>query len=246
MDQTSTNDTRMFWNISIGVTYSQPLPYVHLWQVPADSSNTKKLSVWRQRGGRFHFDEKPKWSLFQKQPTYSFLARDGTFPIHQVHGSIRIFSRHSNKTLCGLHETKTHQEKPSLGLLTCIAAHLSYEMPKRGWLCIGMWLTKGWSFLQALRSWDSLLSAMPDIAAHQRLPVEYKQKHLNYLTPTGPETSSTDVSANICTTCCTLYQPRVNKVTPATALNTARAAELTWRYIHTVVWTLYLPRSLVS
>lgn len=33
-------------------------------------------------------------------------------------------------------------------------------------------LTKGWSFLQALRSWDSLLRAMPDIAAHQRPPVE--------------------------------------------------------------------------
>lgn len=33
-------------------------------------------------------------------------------------------------------------------------------------------LTNGWSFLQALRSWDSLLRAMPDIAAHQRLPVE--------------------------------------------------------------------------
>lgn len=36
--------------------------------------------------------------------------------------------------------------------------------------------TKGWSFLQALRSWDSLLRAMPDIAAHQRPPVEQKAR----------------------------------------------------------------------
>lgn len=37
-------------------------------------------------------------------------------------------------------------------------------------------LTKGWSFLQALRSWDSLLRAMPDIAAHQRPSVVHKAR----------------------------------------------------------------------
>lgn len=37
-------------------------------------------------------------------------------------------------------------------------------------------LTNGWSFLQALRSCDSLLRAIPDITAHQRLPVEKQHK----------------------------------------------------------------------
>lgn len=44
-----------------------------------------------------------------QRPTYSFFPWDGTFPVHQIHGSIRIFSGHSNKTLQCEHEQKTYQ-----------------------------------------------------------------------------------------------------------------------------------------
>lgn len=37
--------------------------------------------------------------LLWKVRTYSFLPGNGTFPVHQIHGSIRVFSGHSNKTL---------------------------------------------------------------------------------------------------------------------------------------------------
>ncbi len=75
-------------------------------------------------------------------------------------------------------DTKTWLD-PSPSWLHCYQKH-SWVLGHKGMKCVR---TNGWSFLQALRSWDSLLRAMPDIAAHQRLPVEKTtppKKHINY------------------------------------------------------------------
>lgn len=107
----------------------------------------------------------------QLQVTYSFLPWDGTLPIHQVHGPIWILSGNSNKSLWFTWHAK-HQLPTRVWFVLETLTTVSFKKHWTWSCCRWQMLTKGWSFLQALRSWDSLLRAMPDIAAHQRPPVE--------------------------------------------------------------------------
>lgn len=57
-----------------------------------------------------------KWVVYflVKVKTYSFLPGNGTFPVHQIHGSIRIFSGHSNKTLFRPRQTQNIAQNDNL------------------------------------------------------------------------------------------------------------------------------------
>lgn len=54
-----------------------------------------------------------KWVVYflVKVKTYSFLPGNGAFPVHQIHGSIRVFSWHSNKTLFRPRQTRNIAQK---------------------------------------------------------------------------------------------------------------------------------------
>lgn len=91
-----------------------------------------------------------------------------TLPIHEIHGAIWVLGWYSHKTL-QRNNKMYHSVNHSYELDIFLSyAHLI--------LCICESLTKGWSFLQALRSCDSLLKAIPDMT-QQRHPAARKTHH---------------------------------------------------------------------
>ena len=127
----------------------------HLWKsyefctshFPKESVNNMYKLYWIMMPHDKEIGPSPRWGkIFKCKIHYRFLAWNSTFPVHQIESSIRILRRPSNKTLGQLKNTQIKQTHPSN--------------------FVNQQLTKGWSFLQPLRSSESRAIAIPDIIGH--------------------------------------------------------------------------------
>lgn len=93
------NDSDISWSVCFNVVW------LYNMLKPA-SQVTIHVSCKENQTSGTSFKSLTWFASMCQKTTYSFFARDGTFPVHQIHGSIRIFSGHSNKTLRCEHEQK--------------------------------------------------------------------------------------------------------------------------------------------